>query len=171
MWREFRSTDTSDLVAQGTEEEGLYRFSALLVHEVAAHSNELVQTELKSFKDEKDVPERQAAMKATIRYLAGIAGPSGFGSNTTAEQVTLHSSSSSIPFSHLIALITGNYIIPSLRKLLSSLFSSNFSHVSNSNGLLISRTSSYLCMYVVIILFWPHQDIFISFVHMYSFSH
>ncbi|KAI9087571.1 hypothetical protein K1719_030441 [Acacia pycnantha] len=45
-------------------------------------------------------------MKATIRYLAGIAGPSGFGSNSTAEQVTRHFSSSMLP-SHLTALITG----------------------------------------------------------------
>ncbi|KAF7806055.1 short-chain dehydrogenase TIC 32, chloroplastic-like [Senna tora] len=45
-------------------------------------------------------------MKATIRYLAGIAGPSGFGSNSTAEQVT-QQYSSSMPPSHLTALITG----------------------------------------------------------------
>ncbi|MED6105966.1 hypothetical protein PIB30_000757 [Stylosanthes scabra] len=45
-------------------------------------------------------------MKATIRYLAGIAGPSGFGSNSTAEQVTLqHNISSSS--NNLTALITG----------------------------------------------------------------
>ncbi|XP_028781777.1 short-chain dehydrogenase TIC 32, chloroplastic-like isoform X1 [Neltuma alba] len=44
-------------------------------------------------------------MKATIRYLAGIAGPSGFGSNSTAEQVTEHCSST-LP-SRLTALITG----------------------------------------------------------------
>ncbi|KAF7838296.1 short-chain dehydrogenase TIC 32, chloroplastic-like [Senna tora] len=43
-------------------------------------------------------------MKATLRYLAGIAGPSGFGSNSTAEQVTDQHSSSN---SHLTALITG----------------------------------------------------------------
>ncbi|XP_016165410.1 short-chain dehydrogenase TIC 32, chloroplastic isoform X1 [Arachis ipaensis] len=45
-------------------------------------------------------------MKGTLRYLAGIAGPSGFGSNSTAEQVThqQHSSSSS---SNLTAIITG----------------------------------------------------------------
>ncbi|KAK7291614.1 hypothetical protein RIF29_06906 [Crotalaria pallida] len=45
------------------------------------------------------------SMKATLRYLAGIAGPSGFGSNSTAEQVTQHC----FPFlpSNLTALITG----------------------------------------------------------------
>ncbi|CAI8609881.1 unnamed protein product [Vicia faba] len=41
-------------------------------------------------------------MKETIRYLAGIAGPSGFGSNSTAEQVTQQYSPS-----NLTALITG----------------------------------------------------------------
>jgi len=44
-------------------------------------------------------------MKATLRYLAGIAGPSGFGSNSTAEQVT-QNCSSFLP-SGLTALITG----------------------------------------------------------------
>ncbi|KAK7411092.1 hypothetical protein VNO78_02481 [Psophocarpus tetragonolobus] len=44
-------------------------------------------------------------MKATLRYLAGMAGPSGFGSNSTAEHVTQHSSSF-LP-SSLTALITG----------------------------------------------------------------
>ncbi|XP_057442916.1 short-chain dehydrogenase TIC 32 B, chloroplastic-like isoform X2 [Lotus japonicus] len=44
-------------------------------------------------------------MKATLRYLAGVAGPSGFGSNSTAEQVT-QNCSCSLP-SHLTALITG----------------------------------------------------------------
>jgi len=44
-------------------------------------------------------------MKATLRYLAGIAGPSGFGSNSTAEQVT-EDFSSFLP-SNLTALITG----------------------------------------------------------------
>ncbi|WVZ09463.1 hypothetical protein V8G54_013993 [Vigna mungo] len=44
-------------------------------------------------------------MKATLRYLAGIAGPSGFGSNSTAEQVT-QDFSSFLP-SNLTALITG----------------------------------------------------------------
>ncbi|KAJ1376652.1 Short-chain dehydrogenase/reductase SDR [Sesbania bispinosa] len=44
-------------------------------------------------------------MKSTLRYLAGIAGPSGFGSNSTAEQVT-EDCSSFIP-SNLTALITG----------------------------------------------------------------
>ncbi|KAK2388840.1 NADP-retinol dehydrogenase [Trifolium repens] len=44
-------------------------------------------------------------MKATLKYLAGIAGPSGFGSNSTAEQVTQNC----YPFlpSNLTALITG----------------------------------------------------------------
>nr|AFK35475.1 unknown [Medicago truncatula] len=44
-------------------------------------------------------------MKATLRYLARIAGPSGFGSNSTAEQVT-QNCSSFLP-SGLTALITG----------------------------------------------------------------
>ncbi|TKY73531.1 Short-chain dehydrogenase TIC 32 [Spatholobus suberectus] len=44
-------------------------------------------------------------MKATLRYLAGIAGPSGFGSNSTAEQVT-EDCSWFLP-SGLTALITG----------------------------------------------------------------
>ncbi|KAL3512784.1 hypothetical protein ACH5RR_025501 [Cinchona calisaya] len=43
-------------------------------------------------------------MKAIINYLAGLAGPSGYGSKSTADQVTQHSSSSS---SHLTAIITG----------------------------------------------------------------
>ncbi|KAI9108881.1 hypothetical protein K1719_020186 [Acacia pycnantha] len=42
-------------------------------------------------------------MKATLRYLAGMAGPSGYGSNSTAEQVTEDCFFSS----HLTALITG----------------------------------------------------------------
>jgi len=50
-------------------------------------------------------------MKATLRYLAGIAGPSGFGSNSTAEQVT-QNCSSFLP-SGLTALITGkSHIVP-----------------------------------------------------------
>ncbi|KAF5194848.1 short-chain dehydrogenase TIC 32, chloroplastic-like [Thalictrum thalictroides] len=44
-------------------------------------------------------------MKETLKYLAGIAGPSGFGSNSTAEQVTQDCSSSKP--SHLTAIITG----------------------------------------------------------------
>ncbi|KAL2639338.1 hypothetical protein AAZV13_06G164400 [Glycine max] len=44
-------------------------------------------------------------MKATLRYLAGMAGPSGFGSNSTAEQVT-EDCSCFLP-SALTALITG----------------------------------------------------------------
>ncbi|KAK8583697.1 hypothetical protein V6N12_067958 [Hibiscus sabdariffa] len=43
-------------------------------------------------------------MKETLRYLAGIAGPSGYGSKTTAEQVVRNSSS---PPHHLTAIITG----------------------------------------------------------------
>ncbi|KAE9467440.1 hypothetical protein C3L33_00667, partial [Rhododendron williamsianum] len=48
-------------------------------------------------------------MKETLRYLAGIAGPSGYGSNSTAEQVTQDSSSSlfSLPNSQLTAIVTG----------------------------------------------------------------
>ncbi|XP_021889036.1 short-chain dehydrogenase TIC 32, chloroplastic isoform X2 [Carica papaya] len=41
-------------------------------------------------------------MKETLRYLAGIAGPSGYGSKSTAEQVTHHC----LP-SHLTAIVTG----------------------------------------------------------------
>ncbi|PON96693.1 Short-chain dehydrogenase/reductase [Trema orientale] len=44
-------------------------------------------------------------MKETLRYLTGIAGPSGYGSKSTAEQVTANCSSS-LP-SHLTAIITG----------------------------------------------------------------
>ena len=44
-------------------------------------------------------------MKGTLRYLAGTAGPSGFGSNSTAEQVT--EDCSSLFSSNLTALITG----------------------------------------------------------------
>lgn len=44
-------------------------------------------------------------MKETLRYLAGIAGPSGYGSNATAEQVTVDCSCL-LP-SHLTAIITG----------------------------------------------------------------
>ncbi|XP_077244239.1 NAD(P)-binding Rossmann-fold superfamily protein [Tasmannia lanceolata] len=44
-------------------------------------------------------------MKETLRYLIGVAGPSGFGSNSTAEQVT-EDTSSLIP-SQLTAIITG----------------------------------------------------------------
>ncbi|CAN0890378.1 Short-chain dehydrogenase TIC 32 B, chloroplastic [Linum grandiflorum] len=52
-------------------------------------------------------------MKATVKYLAGIAGPSGYGSKSTADQVTQHfhlpfsSSSSSSSPSPLTAIITG----------------------------------------------------------------
>ncbi|XP_010248591.1 PREDICTED: short-chain dehydrogenase TIC 32, chloroplastic [Nelumbo nucifera] len=44
-------------------------------------------------------------MKETLRYLAGVAGPSGFGSNSTAEKVT-EDCSSLVP-SQLTAIITG----------------------------------------------------------------
>lgn len=47
-------------------------------------------------------------MKETIKYLAGIAGPSGYGSNSTADQVTEDYFSCSLPNSHhLTAIITG----------------------------------------------------------------
>ncbi|KAL2459479.1 NAD(P)-binding Rossmann-fold superfamily protein [Forsythia ovata] len=45
-------------------------------------------------------------MKETLKYLAGIAGPSGYGSKSTAEQVTQHSLFSQMP-SPLTAIITG----------------------------------------------------------------
>ncbi|KAJ0049311.1 hypothetical protein Pint_15505 [Pistacia integerrima] len=44
-------------------------------------------------------------MKETLRYLAGIAGPSGYGSRSTAEQVT--EDCSSLFSSPLTAIITG----------------------------------------------------------------
>ncbi|KAF9671619.1 hypothetical protein SADUNF_Sadunf12G0066500 [Salix dunnii] len=44
-------------------------------------------------------------MKETLRYLAGIAGPSGYGSNSTAEQV-IQDCACSGPL-HLTAIITG----------------------------------------------------------------
>jgi hypothetical protein len=44
-------------------------------------------------------------MKETLRYLAGIAGPSGYGSNSTAEQVIQDYACSGPP--HLTAIITG----------------------------------------------------------------
>ncbi|KAL5192033.1 Short-chain dehydrogenase TIC 32, chloroplastic [Glycine soja] len=50
--------------------------------------------------------QHSKAMKATLRYLAGMAGPSGFGSNSTAEQVT-EDCSSFLPSAALTALITG----------------------------------------------------------------
>lgn len=46
-----------------------------------------------------------ALMKAALKYLVGIAGPSGFGSKSTADQVTQHSSINS----QLTAIITGTY--------------------------------------------------------------
>ncbi|KAG6753139.1 hypothetical protein POTOM_043183 [Populus tomentosa] len=44
-------------------------------------------------------------MKETLRYLAGIAGPSGYGSNSTAEQIIQDYDCSGPP--HLTAIITG----------------------------------------------------------------
>ncbi|THG21947.1 hypothetical protein TEA_004639 [Camellia sinensis var. sinensis] len=48
-------------------------------------------------------------MKKTLRYLAGAAGPSGYGSNSTAEQVTQQDCSFLLPSSQaqLTALVTG----------------------------------------------------------------
>ncbi|KAL6181826.1 hypothetical protein ACLB2K_048475 [Fragaria x ananassa] len=47
-------------------------------------------------------------MKETLKYLAGIAGPSGYGSKSTAEQVTQdYCCSSSAPSHRLTAIITG----------------------------------------------------------------
>lgn len=46
-----------------------------------------------------------ALMKETLRYLAGIAGPSGYGSNSTAEEVT-EDCSCFLP-SQLTAIVTG----------------------------------------------------------------
>ncbi|KAG2298905.1 hypothetical protein Bca52824_035377 [Brassica carinata] len=43
-------------------------------------------------------------MKGILRYLAGIEGPNGFGSRSTAEQVT---QDCVFPYSHLTAIITG----------------------------------------------------------------
>ncbi|KAL4198633.1 hypothetical protein AMTRI_Chr03g141070 [Amborella trichopoda] len=45
-------------------------------------------------------------MKETLKYLIGVAGPTGFGSSSTAEQVTENSSSSLIQ-PQLTAIITG----------------------------------------------------------------
>ncbi|CAL5371361.1 unnamed protein product [Camellia sinensis] len=47
-------------------------------------------------------------MKKTLRYLAGVAGPSGYGSNSTAEQVTQQDCSFLLPSSQaqLTALVT-----------------------------------------------------------------
>jgi hypothetical protein len=47
-----------------------------------------------------------ALMKETLRYLAGIAGPSGYGSNSTAEEVT-QDCSCCLPSGHLTAIVTG----------------------------------------------------------------
>ncbi|KAL7105963.1 hypothetical protein ACP275_07G080900 [Erythranthe tilingii] len=48
-----------------------------------------------------------SAMKETLKYLTGIAGPSGYGSKTTAHQISLDSLSPSIPPSLLTAIVTG----------------------------------------------------------------
>ncbi|XP_057784876.1 short-chain dehydrogenase TIC 32 B, chloroplastic-like isoform X1 [Salvia miltiorrhiza] len=45
-------------------------------------------------------------MKAILKYVAGIAGPSGYGSKTTAQQVA-DDCFSSMPSSHLTAIVTG----------------------------------------------------------------
>ena len=52
-------------------------------------------------------PLKQAklAMKAALKYLAGTAGPSGYGSKSTAEQVT--QGCFALPPSNLTAIITG----------------------------------------------------------------
>ncbi|XP_020106233.1 short-chain dehydrogenase TIC 32, chloroplastic [Ananas comosus] len=46
------------------------------------------------------------SIKEALRYLMGFAGPSGFGSSSTADQVTAQDSSHSIP-PNLTAIITG----------------------------------------------------------------
>lgn len=48
-------------------------------------------------------------MKATLKYLTGFAGPSGYGSKTTAEQVAQDCFffSDTTPFNHLTAIVTG----------------------------------------------------------------
>lgn len=47
-------------------------------------------------------------IKDTLKYLAGSAGPTGYGSKSTADQVTQDYSSCFLPFSrHLTAIITG----------------------------------------------------------------
>lgn len=50
-------------------------------------------------------------MKETLKYLAGIAGPSGYGSKTTAEEiVTGCCSSGSMPANiQLTAIVTGTF--------------------------------------------------------------
>lgn len=46
-------------------------------------------------------------MKATLKYLAGIAGPSGYGSKATADQIA-EDCLSSLSASHLMtAIVTG----------------------------------------------------------------
>ncbi|KAK3033486.1 hypothetical protein RJ639_032715 [Escallonia herrerae] len=46
-------------------------------------------------------------MKEALRYLAGVAGPSGYGSNSTAEQVTQDCSCLLPSHHHLTAIVTG----------------------------------------------------------------
>ncbi|XP_057988529.1 short-chain dehydrogenase TIC 32 B, chloroplastic [Hevea brasiliensis] len=53
----------------------------------------------------KTVSSSILLMKETLRYLAGIAGPSGYGSNSTAEQVT-QDCACLVPL-HLTAIVTG----------------------------------------------------------------
>ncbi|CAL5328070.1 unnamed protein product [Camellia sinensis] len=57
-------------------------------------------------------------MKKTLRYLAGVAGPSGYGSNSTAEQVTQQDCSFLLPSSQaeLTALVTGPSSIQATQK-------------------------------------------------------
>ncbi|KAM7479874.1 hypothetical protein LguiA_028087 [Lonicera macranthoides] len=56
--------------------------------------------------DQPDSDHPKGVMKETLRYLAGIAGPSGYGSKSTADQVT-QDCSSFLHYSHLTAIITG----------------------------------------------------------------
>lgn len=49
--------------------------------------------------------------RETMRYLLGLAGPSGFGSSCTGEDVTQHIYSSNCS-SDLTAIITGNLSLP-----------------------------------------------------------
>lgn len=47
-------------------------------------------------------------MKGTMRYLSGIAGQSGYGSKSTADQVT---QDCSLLHPNLTAIVTGNFLI------------------------------------------------------------
>lgn len=66
-------------------------------------------------------------MKATLRYLAGTAGPSGFGSKSTAEQVT-QNCSHFLP-SNLTALITGKSQIISNTKVVLEIHEDDFPYI------------------------------------------